>query len=935
MKERCRNEVVFPVFARIWTFLLQYKLLIACIGVLCITSLGITVYLMIGNDEVAVDDHELAQNDLVEENEGMDETRDVLDKPTDEQIEENSSTTENEVDSSDPHSTKEKQSESIGSGNSNHNNKNETDNIVQKDKSNDDPLNLDPTLVDVQLSTESVVIEGIGQQVSIKVLQHWSDGQIHDVTDDTVWYSEDATIVTTANGIITAIFAGTTTVWAEWGGKNYPIDVTVIELFYSFSIEATETQLTAGEEVQITLSIYRSDGSIDKHVNGDYPVIVRGYDAAPFFGAGKLNGVELRLDEPTEVIMSFENGVAHSVLQLRKADSQTLIVTLEDLGEQSFSLRVNPGEVNELELTSDSFTEINELEPFAFRFSLLDAFGNEMSLASLDMTINVLESKKGVASVTWDEANVLWHPSYVELHNASMKGIDTDVRLQVILGDVEYVSEPFQIIGFFESGAGTEEHPYTISSWEELNYIRERLDSHFEMTTNVNLPESLGDYDDPGGWVPIGTRNEPFTGAFNGGGHTIKNLIIERGEDFQGLFGYSEGADIRNLTIENAIIKTTTDDEVTGKSNIGILAGRFSSLGTVSNVSVTGEVIGNLNVGGAIGFFSGTMTNVQADVTVTAYNGNVGGLIGDNFGNVIYSQASGEVTRGSGCTASYCRNPVGGLIGLNQNIGKVKFSFATSNVISMIANQYTGGLIGENYGIVDQSYATGDVQARSDAGGLIGVNRGAISNVYSTGNVSGEHHLGGLISYNEGSVLNAYATGLVTDLYDSSSSFVSFSLEGTITNGYFFQESPGSDYGWQISSEAMRRRSSFRLFSFVGDNDLEDDPIWIINDGHQMPQLYWTFKYPTFEHDQNPETVTVSNEFVELDLSESTSQQISLTGTWEDGTTMDITEKAMWHSSDSSIATVNNGEIEAINAGEVVIKAILKGKIISILVIVE
>ena len=58
-------------------------------------------------------------------------------------------------------------------------------------------------------------------------------------------------------------------------------------------------------------------------------------------------------------------------------------------------------------------------------------------------------------------------------------------------------------------------------------------------------------------WTPIGTKDNPFRGTFDGNGYTIKNMTIASavGTSYGGLFGYTDGASILNVGLENAIIK--------------------------------------------------------------------------------------------------------------------------------------------------------------------------------------------------------------------------------------------------------------------------------------------------------------------------------------------------------------------------------------------
>ncbi len=96
---------------------------------------------------------------------------------------------------------------------------------------------------------------------------------------------------------------------------------------------------------------------------------------------------------------------------------------------------------------------------------------------------------------------------------------------------------------------------------------------------------------------PIGTEANLFTGTFDGQGHVISNLTIEKeGVEYVGLFGrVGGGATIKNFTLKNA--------KLSGQAFIGIVGGSNGS-GTVTldKLGFEGEAVGTAqNVSGIIG----------------------------------------------------------------------------------------------------------------------------------------------------------------------------------------------------------------------------------------------------------------------------------------------------------------------------------------------
>ena len=105
---------------------------------------------------------------------------------------------------------------------------------------------------------------------------------------------------------------------------------------------------------------------------------------------------------------------------------------------------------------------------------------------------------------------------------------------------------------------------------------------------------------------------------------------------------------------------------------------------------------------------------------------------------------------------------VGALVGRSRGV----ISGAGVNA-TVSGSDWVGGLVGYNYGTVEDSYSSGKVTgARSNTGGLIGQNyRGRVVRSYSTADVSaggGNLGFGGLVGFNNGSIIASYATGQVS-----------------------------------------------------------------------------------------------------------------------------------------------------------------------------
>ncbi len=96
-----------------------------------------------------------------------------------------------------------------------------------------------------------------------------------------------------------------------------------------------------------------------------------------------------------------------------------------------------------------------------------------------------------------------------------------------------------------------------ISSIEELQKIEKDpnypLNGSYELVQDIDASETKN-WNGGKGFDPIGEDYyDPFTGIFDGKGHKIRNLYINRpDEDNVGLFGVvGSGGEVKNLGLEN------------------------------------------------------------------------------------------------------------------------------------------------------------------------------------------------------------------------------------------------------------------------------------------------------------------------------------------------------------------------------------------------
>jgi len=382
------------------------------------------------------------------------------------------------------------------------------------------------------------------------------------------------------------------------------------------------------------------------------------------------------------------------------------------------------------------------------------------------------------------------------------------------------------------SGSGTAEDPYQVANLSNLYWITQNNSSwnkYFVQTADFNSSPS-STWNNSAGFSPIGNFAKPFSGTYNGQGHTINGLYINSGSgQFLGLFGYTNFAVIQNLGVTNV--------NITGGYNTGGLVG-CNNYTTVSNCYCTGNVYGNYDY--------------------------IGGLMGINYHATVNNcYSTGDVNG---------RNSVGGLVGAGQTSATLSNSYSTCIVTG---SSYTGGLVGVNItsSTVSNCYSTGNVSGTDAVGGIVGWNtdNSTMNNCYSHSDVtrmSGATgtNFGGFCGVNNSSAIEyCCSTGSVT--YSNSSNpsdkgFVGSDATATYTSNFWDSEESNQTTATGATAKTtaeMKTESTFTDagWDFVGEttngtNDYWDiDPTQTINTGY--PFLSWQDTYAVWNGSQNNE----------------------------------------------------------------------------------
>ncbi|MEA1671883.1 MBG domain-containing protein [Nitrospirillum sp. BR 11163] len=410
----------------------------------------------------------------------------------------------------------------------------------------------------------------------------------------------------------------------------------------------------------------------------------------------------------------------------------------------------------------------------------------------------------GLSSVTFTASNSFWDVTTTgRSYGAASGGSGLTVTgFTGITSSQAFSSTTFSNAGWDMSGTwymvdgGTRpmlvaEASATVRTAHQLQLTNLNPGLGYTLANDIDLGSALsatGGVWGSGGFSPVTN----FAGTFNGGGHAISGLTINRpGSSNVGLFASTIGTGgtgyLHDLTLNNV--------SVTGSTAVGALVGTDGGA-NISHVSVTGSITGASTVGGLIGAITGggLLRDAKADILITASGTDVGGLVGNSNGTIQGSYALGGIRM----TAAGGAQSVGGLVG-NNSVDLV------NSLIGTITDDYA------------QVALLGVVNSGSAAGGLVGTNSGTVARTYSIGALAltGTTTLGGLIGSNGGTVSNSF--------YDTETSGLSVGVGGGTTSGVTGK-----------TTAQMQTRSTF-----TGAGWDYTTPVWGMIDGVTLPYFTW------------------------------------------------------------------------------------------------
>ncbi len=506
---------------------------------------------------------------------------------------------------------------------------------------------------DYSLSADTTELE-VGQETNATVIAALSDGTTATVTESAEFSTNDSSILTLTpdgkNLSLQGDSSGNVELTASQSGFSDTLAVTVLtEPFFEPRIVGLPSSVDVRESLNVTVNVTNTAQT------GGFRDVELAVDTGTGFETQDVNeSIQLEPDESAEFNLSW-NEVPESI------STGSVDVRVDSVDNTTTeSIRVNG-----LETVTATVTDvIADTQPAGAVFSADPADANvsttdsngEVELALINGTTYNLTATLPLADGT-------------ELANTKTVTVDGSTA-------VEFDLEP--TIG----GDGTANNPYRLATAHELQTAQ------FDPTANYTVVKDIDaglteEWNGGAGFVPIGNDSQPFTGSFDGGGHTVSNLSITRSSDSVGLFGV--------VTADGAVEDISMPDaDISGGDSVGAIAGQ--SDGTLTSVSSTGSVTGGDRVGGLVGRTDGSIQTGYSRATVngsSSTGGAVGQLIGGSLTDLyvagtatdgpIYGSAVGPTT-----TNTYWDVNVTGFAESNQGEALTTDELTGDSVISRL-----------------------------------------------------------------------------------------------------------------------------------------------------------------------------------------------------------------------------------------------------------
>jgi len=368
------------------------------------------------------------------------------------------------------------------------------------------------------------------------------------------------------------------------------------------------------------------------------------------------------------------------------------------------------------------------------------------------------------------------------------------------------------VVSIFAAGNGTQQNPYIIRSENQLSAFAASVNNgntydgqYIKLGANIDLGgvewTSIGLYDNNGDTRPFkgffdgagfaifnmghGNNSKPATAFFGAllgariNGVSLQFLQMTGGSNVGGLVGFMTGSELTNCLVSGV---------VKGQTSVGGIVGSAVG-GFILNCKFSGEVVGASEVGGIAGVADYVTMRTCSVTGQIEGNTNVGGFVGKSQDGMIIDGTAGVVLIQGG------RN-VGGFAGNLIDGGRVEGAAFNGQVRG---DSCVGGIVGHTtFGTIVRSSVSGSITGRTQLGGIVGdLVNGEVRRCNATASVDGISDIGGIAgrmsggslvnNANYGVVSGGEAVGGIVGNFSGESLNLSLSANRSIgsVNGYF------------------------------------------------------------------------------------------------------------------------------------------------------
>lgn len=369
------------------------------------------------------------------------------------------------------------------------------------------------------------------------------------------------------------------------------------------------------------------------------------------------------------------------------------------------------------------------------------------------------------------------------------------------------------------TGTGTAIDPYIISDFDGLKLLATNVNAG---TNYAGVYFQLGaDIDGlKANFVQIGSKSgaKPFKGSFDGASHVIKNIQLTSGSDACGIFGYTLGATIKNLTA-GVLGNTPTDSSLkTYGQYAGVICGYAGALTVIDNCKnyIPLAIKSNLWYSGCFAGFldNATVSNCTNYASVDG-NKYTGGIVGwavniSTISNCVNEGAISTSVEGAAGIAGYAKD---------TNISSCINRGNASSTSSATGGYYIAGIVGQydettaltmTYSIMNcKNYGSIITPIGKYTAGIVGsINRGYLYQCENYGVINGsDSYIAGIAGYagsntkiekcyNKATVTGAkqYIGGLVGQLNSASSILINSINDGNVTGNQYVMVNKDGQY---------------------------------------------------------------------------------------------------------------------------------------------